>query len=196
MILNNRSHQPHRALTSPRAASELWRAFLSCLLVISLLFAPTVAAAQDHAPTPAANAQPAATNYSGDQAFFSLEHRQQLYEESRLSKTDATLKNLLLPGLGNIYTEQYFYAGIALSFMVFTLSFIGYGLVTDQSEFLWFGAATAGLAYGGSIATSIVGVDQYNRRLRQGLKIDAAKTQQTSPLDPAPLNTAQLTWRF
>jgi hypothetical protein len=147
---------------------------LALTLVVGMLaLSPRVLVAQT-APAPQTPVAQADQPADDGEEFFGQSHRQQIYEQSKLSTTSAVLYNLAVPGLGNVYAEQYFYGGIAFSLMVFTLVFVGYGLVTDQSQFLWFGATTAGVAYTGSIATSIYGVRDYNEKLRQGLKLEGA----------------------
>lgn len=111
---------------------------------------------------------------SDDDAFFGDSHRQRIYEESRLSRTRAVAYNLVLPGLGNIYAEQYLYAGLAMSLMAFATLFAGYGLYTDQSQYVWTGAGTAGAAYLGSIVTSLLGVHAYNEELQGNLNVGLA----------------------
>jgi hypothetical protein len=127
-------------------------------------------------------------------AFFGDSHRQTLYDQSKLSVSTAVLYNLALPGLGNAYADQYFYAGIAFSLMVFTGVFVGYGLYTDQSQFLWMGAGTAAVTYSASILTSIQGVHDYNRKLRQGLKLDGAFS--AGPYDAPAARTFGVSIRF
>ena len=106
--------------------------------------------------------------------FFSLEHREQIYEESRLQHSTATLRSLLLPGLGNIYVEQYFIAGLAFTAIAFSAIFVGFGLTSDRPDVAWAGLGLAGVTYAGSIGTSLYGVSQYNQQLRQSLKIGQA----------------------
>ncbi|QDG51209.1 hypothetical protein FIV42_10795 [Persicimonas caeni] len=129
-----------------------------------------------------------------DEEFFGEAHRRRMYEQSSLSTTTAVLYNLALPGLGNLYAEQYFYGGIAFTLMVFTLVFEGYGLVTNQSEFLWIGAGTALIAYSGSIATSVVGVREYNRKLREGLKLETVS--ESGPWQLPKARTIDVGFRF
>jgi hypothetical protein len=129
-----------------------------------------------------------------DEEFFGEAHRRRMYEQSSLSATTAVLYNLALPGLGNLYAEQYFYGGIAFTLMVFTLVFEGYGLVTNQSEFLWIGAGTALIAYSGSIATSVVGVREYNRKLREGLKLETVS--ESGPWQLPKARTIDVGFRF
>lgn len=194
---------PHRLL--------VWVLVVGCFLLGSAV-GPRVASAQESSAqqaTDAKHAAPsnpsiepanaAATSHaprSGDPKFFSREHRQKIYEESRLSVAGAVGRNLLLPGLGNVYAEQYFYAGIAFSLMVFAASFVSYGLVTDQSEFLWTGAATAGVAYVGSIGTSIIGVRKYNLERREGLKVEAIGSAEATPFGPTWSPSVNVGWRF
>lgn len=173
-----RLHQNPALFYRTARRSGSGRALLATALAAGLLAAPSSARAQQatlpaQAPADRGTALDAPTPTADDPWFFGADHRQQLYEQSRLTPSQAVLRNLLFPGLGNIYTEQYFYAGLAMSLMAFAASFASYGLVTDQPEFLWTGAATAGIAYAGSIATSIYGVHDYNERLAMGLKLTA-----------------------
>lgn len=103
-----------------------------------------------------------------------------IYDESRLSHKRAALYSLALPGLGNIYTEQYFSAGLAFSMLVFSGIFIVYGLRSNRSDVAWMGAGIAGVTYGVSLGTSMRGVTQYNRTLRRSLKVDEAAMLRSS----------------
>lgn len=105
--------------------------------------------------------------------FFSLEHREQIYEKSRLHHSTAALYSIL-PGLGNIYVEQYFVAGLAFTATAFSLVFIAFGLTSDRPDVAWAGTGLIGLTYVGAIGTSLYGVSQYNEKLRQGLKIGSS----------------------
>ncbi len=182
------------ALPARLAAAVVWAATIACVTL-----APNLALAQQ-APTTSnqkaaepSDAKTAEAPSHDDDYFFSEAHRRHLYEESRLSVSTAVWRNLVLPGLGNIYAEQYFYAGIAFSLLVFAAVFVGYGLVTDQSEFLWSGAASAGVAYIGSVATSIYGVRDYNLKLREGLKIEHTDA---SPFVMPRAPSVSVTWHF
>jgi hypothetical protein len=62
--------------------------------------------------------------------------------------------------------------------MVFAATFVGYGLSTKQNTLLAVGGVTAGIAYGGGITTSVLGVSDHNRKLRQGLKIEHAEVRE------------------
>lgn len=194
MRVHQKASRNHRA---PLFYGLIW-----VVVVVCLVLAPQLAMAQQAAPSGgtgqdglapnAATNEPSSSNSQQDHPF-SEANRRRMYESSRLSTSGAVLRNLAFPGLGNIYADQYFYAGIAFSFMVFTGVFVGYGLATDQSEFLWLGAGTAGIAYGGSIVTSIFGVQEYNAKLRQGLKLEEADATPWS-IPRAP--TVRLGWTF
>gem|GEM_PF-2112279 len=175
-----------------RIIKDVCRRLIAWALILAgMLLSPTVGPKPAHAQQAPAETAPAA---QPDDAFLGLEHRREIYEASRLTVGGAVGRNLLLPGLGNIYTEQYFYAGLAFSFLVFAASFVSYGLVTEQSEFLWIGAGTAGIAYIGSIGTSIVGVEKYNRERREGLKVE--RDAAPSPFAPAWSPSVNVGWRF
>lgn len=183
-----------------RAPSLLTRilVYISWLLAVVILVLPpralTAQSAPDKSTEPTRQTQSEPEGDDKDEAFFGEAHRRRMYEESSLSTTTATLYNLALPGLGNLYAEQYFYAGIAFTLMVFTLVFEGYGLFTSQSEFVWIGAGTALIAYTGSIATSIYGVNEYNRKLREGLKLETVS--QCAPWDLPKARTLNVGFRF
>lgn len=164
-------------------------ALVTLLVSPRTLMAQAAPAEQAPAASEQTDAEPAA-----DEEFFGEAHRRRIYEQSQLSTTRAVLYNLALPGLGNVYAEQYFYAGIAFTLMVFTLVFEGYGLVTEQPQFLWMGGATALVAYSGSIATSIFGVRDYNRELREGLKLDDSVAQ--GPWGLPKARTIDFAFRF
>ena len=138
------------------------------MLALACSLAPLRVVAQ----TPAAQQSPS-TQIDGayDEYFMSDEHRQKIYDANRKRVGKAVLYNCLLPGLGNIYAEQYLLAGLAFVFVAFSATFIGYGLANEQSNVVAVGGVTALIAYGGSIGTSIYGVSNHNRELRQGLKI-------------------------
>jgi hypothetical protein len=169
---------------------------LPSMLSPQVVFAQTAPDPQTETTAPAEQDSPnqAAAQPDDGEEFFGDSHRRRIYEQSQLSTTRATLYNLALPGLGNVYAEQYFYGGIAFSLMVFTLVFVGYGFSTEQPQFLWFGATTAAVAYTGSIATSIYGVHDYNEELRQGLKLDGAFA--AGPWQLPRTRTLDLTIRF
>ncbi len=182
---NARSYQ-RRALPDALQACALHA--VVALVLAAMVLSPRLLIAQD---SPAGQTQ---AQTSEQDEFFGEAHRRRIYEESKLSSTRATLYNLALPGMGNVYTEQYFYGGIAFTLMVFTGVFVGYGLVTDQSQFLWLGATTAGVAYAGSIATSLHGVREYNTQLRQGLKLDDGAS--LGPWDVPKARVVGVSWRF
>lgn len=116
-----------------------------------------------------------------DDFFMSEEHRRQIYDQNRKRPGKAVLYTALLPGLGNIYAEQYLLAGLGIVLMVFAGTFVGYGVTTKQSNLVVIGAVTAGVAYGGGAATSLIGVSDFNRKLRQGLKIEQAGVEVWTP---------------
>lgn len=146
-------------------------------------------AVEAHEPEPAAAAtqQPAPRKQ-----LFTPEHRREIYEAKRLSYTDAALWQLLFPGLGNIYSKQYFLAGISFVLMGFATVFGLYAFRTEQPQFYWHGAATAGLAYLGGGAMALVGVRDYNEDLRDGLNIGDDQAQ----LGAEPAWGVALTLRF
>lgn len=183
---HNAGSYQRRALSS--ALRDYALHAIVALLLAALVLSPRLLMAQD------APAQQTQTQTSEQDEFFGEAHRRRIYEESKLSSTRATLYNLALPGMGNVYAEQYFYGGIAFSLMVFTGVFVGYGLVTDQSQFLWLGAMSAGVAYAGSIATSLHGVREYNSQLRQGLKLDDGAS--LGPWDMPKARVVGVSWRF
>lgn len=103
--------------------------------------------------------------------LFGSDHRQRIYDEARLSHGTAALYSLALPGLGNIYTQQYLLAGVAFTMMAFSTVFIAFGLHSSRPDVVWMGAGSALITYTGSMASSLYGVSDYNRLLREGLKI-------------------------
>ena len=114
-------------------------------------------------------------------------HRTELYDEGKRSRLEAVGWSLLLPGAGNIYAEQYFVAGAILTAVGFSLTFLGFGLATDQDKFLIYAAIGGGASYATGIATSVLAVDAYNDNLAQALKVEAS-------LEQAP--TFGWSWRF
>lgn len=103
--------------------------------------------------------------------YFGNAHRRQLYEESKLEYSRAALWTALLPGLGNFYAEQYLIGGLNASLVGFTALLVPYGLVTDQLSFVWTGIGITGTAYVSGFTTSLIGVRNYNRRLRRSLDV-------------------------
>lgn len=164
----------------------IWLSGIVC--VASLVVGPRTVLAQQAGEEPAAveidtelEDDETEADEADDQEFFGDSHRRRLYEESRLSSTRAVLYNLALPGVGNVYAEQYLYAGVAFSLMAFAGLFVGYGLYTDQSRFVHMGLGTAGFAYGGSIVTSLLGVREYNEELRGNLNVRLSHHALTPP---------------
>lgn len=144
---------------------NLAETLLALAIVASTMLSPLAVVAQT-TPTQ----QTGAAAY--DEYFMSPEHRQKIYEENRKKPATAVGYTLLLPGLGNIYAEQYLLAGVGFVLMVFAGTLVGYGLSTKQPKIIVIGAITAGSAYGVGATTSLIGVSDYNRKLRQGLKVE------------------------
>ncbi len=146
---------------------------ISVLLALACALSPTVVVAQQ------SEAQQTSEETTDEglygEYFMSDEHRREIYEQNRKSAGKAVLWTLLFPGLGNIYAQQYLLAGMAIIFMVFAGTFVGYGLSTRQPKIIVLGGITAGIAYGGGAATAIIGVSKYNAELRRGLKVDAGE---------------------
>jgi hypothetical protein len=113
--------------------------------------------------------------------FFGAAHRMRIYEQSRLSHRRATLYSLALPGLGNLYAEQYLGAGLAFSMLTFSAIFITYGLRSNRSDVAYIGLGLAGLTYGVALGTSLRGVSAYNDVLRRSLKIEDASLAPVAP---------------
>lgn len=103
--------------------------------------------------------------------FMNLEHRKEIFEDSKLSVTRAVGYSLLLPGLGNFYTEEYFAGALAMSAMVFALVFAGYGYTTDQPSYYLGAGILAGSSYIGSTAFAYYSAKEYNENLGRALKI-------------------------
>jgi hypothetical protein len=133
---------------------------------------------------------------SGDD-YFGRSHRERMYRQSKLSSTRALLYTLALPGLGNVYAEQYFLAGLAFSLMAFTAMFVLYGVSTQQPQFVHMGLITAGVAYSGGAVSSYLGVKKYNRRLRDSFNLDDTRSARpTSPFELPRARTVDVTIRF
>ena len=109
---------------------------------------------------------------SSEGKAFDLADRQAIYEKAKLSYGSAIGYNLILPGWGNLYAEQFFTAGAVLGALMFSTILIGYGVINDQNGYTHAGVGVAGVAYSSSIAIGIWGVSEYNRGLRSSLKID------------------------
>ena len=143
--------------------------FVQIALIATLLAAGPNPAFGQQAIDTAQTSKPSSDAY--DEYFMSDEHRRKIYDTNRKRPSKAVLYSLLLPGMGNIYAEQYLIAGIEFVLVVFAGTFVAYGASTSQPRIMVLGGVTAGLAYGSGIATSVVGVNQHNRKLRQGLKV-------------------------
>lgn len=153
--------------------------------------------ASSSAADPAARADASGDASTSEEEFFGQSHRERMYKESKLSTTNALLYTLAFPGVGNIYAEQYFLAGLAFSLMAFTTMFVLYGITTSQPQFVHMGLVTGGVAYVGGGVSSFFGVKRYNKRLREGFNLDAASThQRRTPFDLPRVRTIGVTIRF
>ena len=171
------------------------RAIVELSLIVACCLTSGLVVAQQPPEVQATVEQPreegatkASEQAAADAYFMSDAHRQEIYEANRKQGGRAVLLTLAFPGLGNIYAEQFLIAGLAFVAMTFATVFVSYGLVTKQHGIAVTGLIVAGGAYGGGIATSIAGVNRYNRLLREGLKIEQ------SSLAPALVPT--LSFRF
>lgn len=105
--------------------------------------------------------------------FMNEEHRRQIYDQKKLSPLAAIGYSFLLPGLGNMYAEQYFLGALLMSAMVFAGIFASYAFSSDQPEFYIGAGILAGGAYLIAPITASLAVDDFNENLRRGLKIAA-----------------------
>lgn len=144
---------------------------VALVIALACALAPLSVVAQE--TNPAQESSSSNDSYY-DAYFMSDEHRQKIYEQNRKSQGKALLLNLAFPGLGAIYAEQYMVAGVAIVFMVFAATFVGYGISTRQRGIVVMGGVTAAVAYGGSILVGVHGVNVFNRKLREGLKVDGS----------------------
>lgn len=167
------------------------------LLTAGLLMvvAPTAAGAE---PDPQADdpdvVQAPETEAGESSTTFDLEHRRQLYENRRLNPWRAVGYTAIFPGLGNFYVEQYAVGTVALTAMVFTGMFVGFGLMYGHTDLLWIGGTTAATAYLGGAVTSYMGARQYNRQLEQSLHLPDDAEQASGR--PSPGWGLGLQWRF
>lgn len=177
----------------------MYEPILRAIFALSLIFAccltsgVVVAQQPPEVQTTAEKPQEPSASGASEQAvtdayFMSDAHRQEIYEANRKRGGRAVLLTLAFPGLGNIYAEQFVIAGLAFVAMTFATVFVSYGLVTKQHGIAVTGLIVAGGAYGGGIATSIAGVNRFNRLLREGLKIEQARA--------APAFGPTLSFRF
>lgn len=149
-------------------------ALLVCCLVVAGLFAPTLASAEAPTEPPAEvtlNPDELIVAEAPTRRLFSPEHRLELYEANRLSETRALLLSAALPGLGNFYAEQFALGAVAISAVVFSGVFIGYGLVNNQRGLASFGVGLAIVTYGVAMGSSYYGVRAYNEQLRRSLHV-------------------------
>jgi len=143
---------------------------LLCLtLAVSCALGPRVVVAQPAQPVQEEESAQTEADY-----FMSLEHRQKIYQQKRKRPGRAVALSLLLPGLGNLYAEQFLVGGLAFIFLAFSAVFLSYGIVTSQPRILRTGLILGGGTYVGALTASLFGVSDYNRELRQGLKVGKA----------------------
>jgi hypothetical protein len=114
---------------------------------------------------------------------FDLADREGIYDEGKLSYGASIGYNLILPGLGNLYVDQFFTAGAVLGALMFSGILIGYGATNDQDRYTRAGLGVAAVAYSSSITMGLWGVSQYNRDLRSSLKI-----YEFAPIPPTGLS--------
>ncbi|MGM0558723.1 MAG: hypothetical protein ACQEVA_20220 [Myxococcota bacterium] len=184
--------------TSPRHTGLIvWLLAATLLGCITLFSAPAAAqTASDEAESTEEDADDdtASSAPESEEEYFGKAHRERMYEQSKLSPTKALLYTLAFPGIGNIYAEQYFLAGLAFSLMAFTTMFVLYGLTTQQPQFLHMGLVTGGVAYTGGAVSSYLGVRKYNNRLREGFNF--RQVSGASPFDVPRVRTIGVTIRF
>jgi len=159
---------------------------LAGLVTVAALCWSGPATAQENRDRPSSERRAAADRGPADPPegddYFGDAHRRKLYEQAKLDYSKAALWSALFPGLGNFYAEQYFIGGLNASLMGFTAVLLPYGFVTDQMGFVWTGLGIAGTAYVSGFATSFIGVENYNRRLRRGLRLSQpAERRRVSP---------------
>ena len=142
---------------------------LPIILLLALAAVLLLAPATAFADPPTEEAQAAFED--APRRLFSPEHRQELYEANRLSEGRALVLSAALPGLGNFYAEQYAMGVVALSALIFSGVFVGYGLVNNQRGLASFGIGLAVVTYGTALGSSYYGVRVYNDRLRRSLHV-------------------------
>ncbi len=103
--------------------------------------------------------------------FFSVEHRWDIYDQSKKSAGTAVLYTLAFPGIGNLYAEQYFVGAAFIALGVFSYIFVGFGLATDQNDLIAIGAVAGGSAYIASGVTAAFAAQDYNDELKRALKL-------------------------
>lgn len=141
---------------------------LAAMVALGVLLSPQVGLAQRAADQSVSDASVPAS----DGKLFDQAHRKRIYDAKKLSYASATAWSLAFPGLGNIYSEQHFLAGLAFISMVFAGFFVGYGLWSGQSDLLWTGVAIGGVTYGWSLGSSLLGVRSKNEELRRSLHLE------------------------
>lgn len=162
---------------------------IACFLVV--VTAPANAFADPGGQTTEAPVDEEAADDGDDGKFFDGNHRQEIYEKSRLQKRRAVLYSLALPGLGNFYAEQYALGTLSLTALVFSGMFLGFGLINGHPDLVRLGAITTGVTYVGSATSAYLGVRQYNAELRRNLHLDAT----FAPIDDSAL-IFEWSWRF
>lgn len=103
--------------------------------------------------------------------FMDDEHREEIYDERKKSEIAAVVYSLVLPGLGNFYTDQYFVGALFMSALVFAGFFAAYGFSSDQPEYYVGAGLLAGGAYIASPITAFFSARSHNENLRRALKV-------------------------
>ena len=142
--------------------------FLTFILASSLLIQPLAAQIVPSTDLPKMGAEEKKSTFMNDA------HRKEIYDQRKLSLGAAIGYSFLLPGLGNIYAEQYFVGALLMSAMVFATVFATYAFSTDQPEFYIGAGLLAGGSYVVAPITASIAVDDFNKNLRRGLKVSAS----------------------
>ncbi len=111
---------------------------------------------------------------SSSKPYITLERRQELYDQAKLSHRTAIKRSLLFPGLGSIYADQVFKGMLLMGTSGMSLGLcVGGILRRDRLFALSGGGAFVGL-YTFSLITSYRDVDDYNETLRSRYKVQVA----------------------
>ncbi|MEM1347315.1 MAG: hypothetical protein AAGI01_02080 [Myxococcota bacterium] len=141
-------------------------------------------------PAQAEAQQPEEATPSPFSGAFDDATRRTFYEDQKLEVAPLVLSNLLIPGLGNVRTEQYLLGAALMGVSVIgVMTMAGGVLLREETDtgLVLIGASALVLSLGTSVVTTNIGVRAYNKRLRERYKVDLAQG--------APVGLT-VTWQF
>ena len=160
-------------------------------LLLSLASLPTPAIAQQPSAPPVEGAR---SDEATSDKLFNLERRRDYYERARLSPTRAVLYNVLLPGLGNWYTDEIFKGALFLTLSAMGAFFVGVGWSQEDTFNVTLGASAMAVGYGGSLITSYLDAHDYNDALRERYRLPPEGEESSLRRLPAPQGVVGWSW--